>query len=223
MNSVGLNHRSRARLQRAAAALAGRPLFWIVLVGGIASWPFVWSLSAPVPGPLPVIATLPRFELLDQGGGAFGSKDLDGRVWVAGFIFTRCPTLCPLITATMVKLQGRTRQLVPDFHMVSFSADPDHDTPARLGEYARAHRASLRGWTFLSGAPAALRTTVEHGIEVGPGKDERRGSASGGIFHTRYLALIDRMGRIRGYYDSTDADDVDRLVRDVGWLVNRGS
>jgi protein SCO1 len=160
-------------------------------VSAIASWPFVWALSARLPSPLPVIATFPRFELFDQGGGAFGSKDLDGRVWVAGFIG-------PLTTKAMAKLQGRTRQLVPDFHLVSFSADADHDTPARLGEYARAHHASLRGWTFVSGAP-------------------------GPIVHTRVLALVDRAGRIRGYYESTDADDVDRLVRDVGWLVNRGS
>jgi len=185
-------------MQRYASALTGRPLFWIALVGAIASWPIVWALRAPVPGPLPVIATLPRFELLDQSGAAFGSKDLDGRVWVASFIFTRCATVCPLTTATMARVQSRTRQLVPDFHLISFSVDPDYDTPARLGGYARAHHASPRAWTFLTGTPSGVR------------------------YHTSHLALVDREGRIRGYYDSTDGDDVDRLMRDVGWLVNRG-
>jgi protein SCO1/2 len=96
----------------------------------------------------------------------------------------------------MARVQGRTRQLFPDFHLVSFSVD--HDTPARLGEYARAHHASPRAWTFLTGTPTA------------------------GILHSSQLALIDREGRIRGYYESTEEDEVARLVRDVGWLVNRG-
>ena len=190
--------RQEKPMQRYARALTGRPLFWIALVGAVAAWPIVWAMRAPVPGPLPVIATLPRFELLDQRGVAFGSKDLDGRVWVASFICTRCATVCPLVTATMARVQGRTRQLFPDFHLVSFSVDPDHDTPARLAEYARAHHASPRAWTFVTGTPAD------------------------GMFHTSRLALVDREGRVRGYYDSTEEHDVDRLMRDVGWLVNRG-
>lgn len=217
MNTAGWIHRGGARLQRRASALAGRPLFWVLLVGGIASWPIVWSASAPLPGALPIVATLPRFELTSHTGAAFGSEELDGRVWVASFIFTRCPSMCPRISATMARVQGRTRQLVPDFHLVSFSVDPEHDTPAVLGEYARAHRASPRAWTFLTGTPAAVRAAVEGGLKVAYGEEP---SAAGGIFHTSHIVLVDRAGRIRGYYDSLVEDDVDRLVRDVGWLVN---
>lgn len=217
MNSVGWIQRGGARLQRRASALTGRPLFWVLAVGAVAAWPVVWSASAPLPEALPIIATLPRFELADQSGAAFGSRDLDGRVWVASFIFTRCPSMCPRITATMARVQGRTRQLHPDFHLVSFSVDPEHDTPSRLSEYARAHRASPRAWTFLTGTPAAVRAAVEGGLKIAYGAEP---SAPGGIFHTSHLVLVDRAGRMRGTYDSLDEADVDRLVRDVGWLVN---
>jgi cytochrome oxidase Cu insertion factor (SCO1/SenC/PrrC family) len=76
-------------LQRRASALAGRPVFWIALVSAIAAWPLVWSLRTSLPDPLPVLTALPRLDLTDQRGAAFGSKDLDGRVWVASLVFTR--------------------------------------------------------------------------------------------------------------------------------------
>jgi len=203
------------------SAAVGRPLTWILLVALIAAWPIAWALRTPLPPRLPVLGTVPPFELTAQDGGAFGSKDLAGRVWVASFIFTRCETVCPAITRQMARIQGRTRNLEPAFHLVSISVDPEFDDPARLAAYARAHRASPRMWTFLTGSVETVRHTVVRGLRVGMGGDAKRPEEKD-ITHGTHLVLVDGEGRIRGYYDSDGADVVERVVRDAALLVNRG-
>ena len=213
--------RAAARLDRTARAVVGRPLFWILVLGALAAWPLVWSLRTPVPPPAPVLGAVPAFQLTDQDGRAFGSKDLAGHVWVASFIFTRCQTVCPRVTAQMARVQARTRDLEPALHLVSFSVDPEHDTPARLAAYAQAHRANPRMWTFLTGPAAAVQETVEKGLRVSMGRDPNDPSPAG-ISHGTHLVLVDGQGRLRGYYSSEEPDAVDRVERDAALLVNRG-
>jgi protein SCO1/2 len=210
-----------ARLDAAARAAAGRPLLWVAVLAALAAWPLIWSLRTPLPAPPPVLGTIPPFDLVDQGGRRFGSRELAGRVWVASFVFTRCQTVCPRITAQVARVQERTRELEPALRLVSFSVDPDHDTPERLAEYARAHRANPRVWTFLTGPAPAVRETVERGLRVSMGKDPADPSPAG-ISHGSHLVLVDGAGRIRGYYDPEDPGAVDRVVRDAALLVNRG-
>jgi protein SCO1/2 len=210
-----------AGLERRARALVARPLFWVALVAATASWPVIWSLRTNLPPPLPVLATLPPFQLTDQDGRPFGSKDLEGHAWVASFIFTRCTTICPAITGKMAQVQKRTEQLAPAFHLVSFSVDPAYDTPERLSAYARFHRASPRMWSFLTGPEEAVKEAVVSGLRVSMGR-EAGVEGPQGIFHGSHLVLVDGRGRVRSYYDSADDQAVDRVVRDAGLLVNRG-
>jgi protein SCO1/2 len=218
---AALPARAAARLEAAARAAVGRPLFWIVLIGALAAWPVVWSLRTPLPPPAPILGDVPAFQLTDQDGRVFGSRDLAGRVWVASFIFTRCETVCPRVTAQMAGVQARTRDLEPALHLVSFSVDPEHDTPARLAAYARAHRANPHRWTFLTGSAAAVQETVQRGLRISMGRDPADPSPAG-ISHGTHLVLVDRQGRLRGYYSSEEPEAVDRLVRDAALLVNRG-
>lgn len=205
---------------RAVHAAVGRPLVWAVVISLLAAWPVVWSVGTRVPPPPPVLGTLPAFQLTDQDGAAFGSSELEGRVWIASFIFTRCPIICPAVTEKMARIQGRTRNLEPALHLVSFSVDPEFDTPARLAAYAREHRASPRMWTFLTGPADAVRATVEQGLRIHVGRDPGEPSPAG-ISHGTHLVLVDGASRIRGYYDPNDPDALDRLVRDAALLVNR--
>jgi protein SCO1/2 len=207
---------------QALSRLVARPLFWLAVLAVPAAWPIVWSLATPVPPKLPVLATLPAFRLTDQAGRPFGSEELEGRTWVASFIFTRCDTICPAITARMARIQDRTRNLGTAFHLVSFSVDPEFDTPERLEAYARAHRASPRLWSFLTGPEAAVKEAVVGGLKVALGRERSEDGRFEGIFHGSHLVLVDQRGRVRGYYDSDDADAVDRVVRDAGLLANRG-
>jgi protein SCO1/2 len=211
-----------ARLQDLASRAVARPLFWLALLALPAAWPLIWSLKTPVPPKLPVLATLPAFQLIDQGGRPFGSRELEGRAWVASFIFTRCATICPSITATMSRIQDRTRNLGASFHLVSFSVDPEFDTPERLAAYARGHRASPRLWSFLTGPEAAVKEAVVRGLKIAVGREQGDDGRFDGIFHGSHLVLVDQRGRIRGYYDSDDALVVEQVVRDAGLLANRG-
>lgn len=211
--------RAATRLDAAARAVVGRPLVWLVVIALVAAWPVVWTLRTRIPPSPPVLGALPAFRLTDQHGRPFGSQELAGRVWVASFIFTRCETVCPRITAQLARVQGRTRNLEPALHLVSFSVDPEHDTPARLAAYARAHRASPRMWTFVTGPAAAVQETVERGLRVSMGREPGEPSPAA-ISHGTHLVLVDRAARIRGYYDPEAPDAVDRLVRDAALLVN---
>ncbi len=218
---AGLADRLAARTDATARAAAGRPLLWAVVIGALAAWPAVWALRTPVPPPPPVLGTVPAFQLTDQEGRPFGSQDLTGRVWIASFIFTRCETVCPAITRQMGRIQARTRNLEPALHLVSFSVDSGHDTPARLAAYARVHHASPRMWTFLTGPAAAVQETIERGFRVSVGRSPTDPSPAG-ISHGTHLVLVDGEGRLRGYYASDEPETVDRVVRDAALLINRG-
>jgi protein SCO1 len=218
---TALSSRAAARVESAARAAAARPLLWIGILAALAAWPALWALRTPVPAPPPVLGTVPAFQLTDQEGHAFGSGELAGRVWIASFIFTRCETVCPRVTGQMTRIQARTRSLEPALHLVSFSVDPEHDTPERLAAYARAHHANPRMWTFVTGGSGPVQETVEKGLRVSMGRDPGDPSP-GAISHGTHLVLVDGAGRIRGYYDPESPEAIERVVRDAALLVNRG-
>jgi protein SCO1/2 len=143
-------------------------------------------------------------------------------VWVAGFIFTRCPTICPAITARMAKIQHRARGIEPAFRLVSFSVDPAYDTPARLDAYARKAKASPRMWRFVTGELGAVKAVVENGLKIAIGTPAGDNDFAS-LFHGTHFVLVDQQLRIRGYYDSSAPDVEDRLLHDATMLVNRGS
>jgi protein SCO1 len=195
---------------------------WIalVLVGFLV--PLATRLVRPAPPPLPVLSTLPAFTLTDQEGKPFGSADLSGQVWVAGFIFTRCPTICPAITATMGRIQHRARGIAQRFRLVSFSVDPQYDTPARLAAYAAQYKASPRLWHFLTGTSDGVKQTVVDGLKIAMGDAPQGEQDFASIMHGTHFVLVDQGGRIRGYYDSSSPDVVDRVLGDAAMLINRG-
>ena len=90
---------------------------------------------------LPQYGTVPAFEFTDQNGQPFGSPQLVGKIWIADFVYSTCPGPCPMISSRMGELQKPLRDT--DVKLVSFSVDPQHDTPAVLREYAaQAQRAA---------------------------------------------------------------------------------
>lgn len=165
----------------------------------------------------PLLSTVPDFSFTDQGGKPFGRAQLAGKPWIANFVFTRCQTVCPIFTAKMADVQTRTKAGALLVHLVSFSVDPAHDTPDILAAYAKEHGADPARWTFLTGDGEAIRTAVVEGLKVAAqpvGKDQDLAS----VFHGSHFVLVDAEGRIRGYYDSADADATDRLLADLARL-----
>lgn len=172
--------------------------------------------------PLPRLGTLPDFTFTRQDGQPFGLEQLKGRAWVANFIFTRCPTICPLFTQKMKGVQQRTSALGEQLPLVSFSVDPKYDTPERLDAYARKHGADPARWSFLTGDYERLKDTVVNGFKVAMGRTNDDENDLLSIFHGEHFVLVDATGEVRGYYKSDDEEATQRLVRDAERLVRAG-
>ena len=209
------------RLQGLASRATGNPLFWTAMILMIMSWCIIRAVNVQLPEPMPVLGTLPGFQLIDQHGRSFGTKELEGKVWVANFIFTRCPTICPAFTEKMGEIQHRTRGLGSSFHLVSFSVDPDYDTPERLSDYAKQFRASPATWRFLTGPLDTVKSTIVDSLKISMGNEGPEGTFEG-IFHGSHFVVVDRKGQIRSYIDSNDEDAVERAVKTAGLIANRG-
>jgi protein SCO1 len=166
--------------------------------------------------PPPVIGALADFRLTDQSGAPFGAAELRGRVWIANFVYTRCTSLCPLFTAKMAAVGARTARLGDRLRLVSFTVDPEYDTPPVLAAYAAQHHAA---WTFLTGATADVQRTVVDGLKTVIERDPKAPDPGLSILHGKHFVLVDRELRIRGFYDSDDRAAVDRLVADASALA----
>ena len=158
--------------------------------------------------------TVPPFQLTNQNGRTFGSTDLNGKIWIADFIYTACPGPCPMISSRMSEMQKPLAKT--DVHFVSFSVDPDTDTPKKLREYATRLNAQPGRWDFLSGPKSVIYDLSVRGFKLAAsehGGDQRQ------PMHSTRMVLVDRQGQIRGYYDATEADAVTKLLADANHLL----
>ena len=162
---------------------------------------------------LPVFNTVPDFTLIERSLREVSRQDLAGEVWIADFIFTHCAGTCPLMTAKMRKLQDT---LPAEIQLVSFSVDPVQDTPEVLKEYAQRYGADPKRWLFLTGNKDAIYKLSIEGFKLGL---DDSGSAAEPITHSTRFALVDRQGRIRGYYGMNDETALVRLAKDVKALL----
>jgi len=166
----------------------------------------------PSPG-LPGYAIVPSFTLIDQTGQAFSSTRLIGEVWIADFIFTSCAGTCPQMTEKMRFLQ---RRLPAGIRLVSISVDPIRDTPTVLAEYARRAGAENGRRHFLTGSPETIEKLVQQGFRLSYAEG---GDPKEPITHSVRLVLVDRDGKIRRYYDSTDPKAIEQLIQEATQLV----
>jgi protein SCO1 len=165
--------------------------------------------------PLPELGHVGEFALVNQAGEPVSAASLRGKVWVAAFFFTHCPTICPRITRRMRALQVATSSNKPPLSLVSFSVDPENDTPPVLLAYAKQYQADLRSWSFLTGDLAVVKRTVVEGFKLAlDGKPDPH-AENGGIIHGSHLVLVDRTLAIRGYYLTEDDDDMHKLAADA--------
>jgi protein SCO1/2 len=177
---------------------------------------YVSSRARPPGSPLPTLFAAPAFELPESRGGQVSRDGLRGTVWISNFLFTQCTSVCPVMSARMVQLQRRLTS--PHVRFVSFSVDPDHDTPAVLRGYAAHWRPEPR-WLLLSTTPAAL-DAVARGLRVAVAPSD---DAADPIVHSRLVTLIDADGQVRGIYDSDDEVAWQRLAHDAEELLGAPS
>jgi protein SCO1/2 len=171
------------------------------------------QVSALSNRPLPSYGTLPGFDLVNQDAQPFGSKQLAGKIWIADFIFTSCPGPCPIISTRMSELQRPLEK--SDVRFVSFSVDPEKDTPPVLRAYADKLRKEPFRWDFLTGSGDAIASISRNGFKLGLSD----GEADTGPIHSTRFVLVDRKGTIRGYYDALAPDGVTKLLADTNHLL----
>lgn len=187
-------------------AFLQRYIWWIGGIFGILLITGMRPFMVHRPPPPPIDAHLPGFELVDQAGEPFDNADMRGKVWVVGFVFTRCQSLCPPVSAAMTRMQEHIErsQIDDDVHLLTITVDPDHDTPEVLANYAEDIGADLHNWTFVTGDEAGIEDLVVGGFKLAIGdKTEKAGVFD--IAHSSRLALVDRNGAVRGTYTIDDA------------------
>ncbi|MGN6719831.1 MAG: SCO family protein, partial [Candidatus Binatia bacterium] len=135
------------------------------------------------------------------------------------FIYTKCTDTCPLQTADMAQLQDRWLK-EKQIKLVSFSVDPEHDTPPVLSRYASRFKADPKRWLFLTGHRPEIVRLVENGFHLAVASASSRAHGGAVILHSPRFVLVDQQGQIRGYYDNSEPTAMQRLNQDVESLLN---
>ncbi len=203
----------------AIVRLFGTARFWLVGIALISAISVYRVLKTRDLKPPDVYTQVPAFQFTDQSGNAFGSEDLAGNIWVANFIFTRCTTVCPIFTDKMAELQMRTKYAATKPKLVSFSVDPDFDSPEVLQGYAMRFEANPSRWHFLSGPTDAVRAVVEDGMKTAMG-DAKEVMNPEDLIHGSHFVLVDPDLNIRGYYAVSNEDTIEKLLDDFRAVAN---
>lgn len=211
------------------------PIFLTAILAVFAAWPIATLIvgdpfdRSPRYALVPVseseapVFTVPPFELVDQRGAPFGSAQLNGKVWVATFFFTSCPSICPRLMDRAQVLAKARDEAGLAFEMVTFTVDPETDTPEVLAAHAKKRRIDTAHWTFLTGEPGKLEATIVEGFKQAMGTSEPAPSDTVedqalDIAHGVRFVLVDAQGGVRGLYD-TDDDGVAEVLGDARALI----
>jgi protein SCO1/2 len=165
---------------------------------------------------------IPKFSFTNQDGATITRENLEGYITLVDFFFTECPTICPMMSAQMVRLQDKFRNEYPELpiRFLSFSVKPEADTPEKLKEYAQKMGADLTRWNFLTGNATDIYDLAQDGFLLTAFPSD---TAQGGIFHTDKVTLLDKTMHMRGYYDGTSTSGMDQLFIDAVTLSNESA
>lgn len=159
------------------------------------------------------------FSFLNQDGETITQQEVKGKVYVAEYFFTTCGSICPVMNKEMQRVQKAFSD-EKDFRILSFTVNPEVDTVAQMKRYAVDHGAKTGQWHFLTGEKTKLYELARKSFFVlKPAEAQNLGDAGSDFIHTNNFVLIDRKGRIRGYYDGTSKKEVDKLIGDIGRLL----
>ena len=175
----------------------------------------LFLVACATEAPIPIYGEVPPFQLTSQAGEPLGRNDLEGSIWVADFIFTHCTGPCPRMSSRMKQVQAATNGL-NGVRLVSFSVDPENDTPDALAAYAKRYGAASGRWTFLTGPKETLNQLSMDTFMLGKVDGQQ-------MDHSTRFVLVDSRGRVRKYYTTTEGFHIPDLVRDVKLLLKETS
>jgi cytochrome oxidase Cu insertion factor (SCO1/SenC/PrrC family) len=193
----------------------------VILEGNGSSMVLPGDEESGVPEPVEIEMTWPEngvrdFALTDSRNATLSKNDLLGKPWIASFIFTRCAGPCPRVAAAFKELQKRYPE--PNVNLVTFTVDPDHDTPEVLTRFANFYEADLDRWFFLTGDKDTVYNMIQKDflMPVAPSPDPTPGWE---IIHTTNICLVDTTGIVIGKYNSLKEDEIALLRRDLDALL----
>ncbi len=159
------------------------------------------------------VAKIPPFSFTDQLGNTFSDKDVEGKVYVADFIYTSCPASCPMLTTQLATVQAAIDK-DEAFRILSFSLDPENDSVPVLKSFANKFRANDKVWHFLTGPKDSIYQLGEVGF-----MQTVLGDTGSIINHSQKLVLVDQHAMIRGFYNGMDSIEIQLLIRDIDFLL----
>jgi protein SCO1/2 len=159
--------------------------------------------------------TIPAFKFVNQNGDTITEKNTSGKIYIADFFFTTCPTICPVMKRQMVKVYQEFKDN-PDVMIISHTIDPDHDTPKVLNQFAADLGVSGNQWQFLTGPKEKIYEIGERSYMSAAREDS---TAEGGFIHSGAFVLVDKEKHVRGMYDGTTEEGTERLISDIKTLL----
>lgn len=155
-----------------------------------------------------------NFNLVNQNGNNISQEFYHNKIYVADFFFTTCPSICPIMTNNMLKVQEKIKN-DPNVLIVSFSVDPKTDSVAQLKKYAKEKGVDDLKWNLLTGDKKQIYDLARKSFFVA---EIVKDSDSNDIIHTENFVLVDPDKRIRGFYDGTNLDEIKNLISDLSLL-----
>lgn len=163
-----------------------------------------------------IFHTIPEFYFTSQDSTAITNQTVKGKIYVADFFFTNCPSICPIMTGNMKTFHENTKD-IEELVILSHTIDPGRDTLAQLNHYIEIKEIETRDdWFFLYGSQEYTYDIGKYGYLINADIDPE---AEGGFLHSEHFVLIDREGRIRGMYEGTDPMQVELLEKDIRNLI----
>ncbi len=159
---------------------------------------------------------IPFFYFRNEDSVIVKSTDMKGKIWVADFFFTTCPSICPKMTKNMKKLNGSTRDIKDQIQFMSISINPDYDKPSQLKMYKDHHKITTSNWQFFTGKEDETHQLGIENFLIFAGRDDE---AEGGYAHSGAFTLVDKEGYVRGVYLGTDMKQVEQLEKDLRKLL----
>jgi protein SCO1 len=166
-----------------------------------------------------VFHQIPPFHLIDQEGKPFTNQEVKGKVYIADFIFTRCGSICPTMSKELSRFQD-VFQNNSNVLIVSHSVDADYDSPQVLKAYAKEYDAIPNKWYFLTGDKHQIYWLAHKGYFIPLQESEGKADPNETFTHSEKVMLIDWDGHIRGFYDGTQRNDIDRLILETRVLLD---
>jgi protein SCO1/2 len=195
-------------------------VLWAVLSAALLAIVFLFVQSRQSRSYLPEYFAVQPFTLTNQAGRAVTLREFQGRVWVADIIFTRCAGPCPRMTDEMAKLAARFPS-AGDLKFATLTTDPVHDTPQVLKRYAEKFEADPARWHFLTGTKQSIKAVAQDSLKLGSEEKEaeHQQDANDLFIHSTVFVLIDKAGKIRGFYESLEPGFQEKISADIQSLL----